>query len=200
MQAHGLSPFMPFFISADKKNTNTDKRPDGGLGESSKDEKKADDDLKCEKEIVKMPPTPTHKYDTRLKTKVIKYKPVQADEEEEVERMIDVDPDVFESRVFNWALDTLIVEFKGSSSDDPFFTEDVLKQHLELKKADPKVSVTFEKPGEDACKIRGQLAVYASHMFNHQQRTHLFQLLITGKYARFIYFDHSGAIVSERFD
>ena len=85
MHAHGLSPFMSFFISADKKNTNTDKRPDGGVGESSKEEKKkADDDQKCEKEIVRVPPTPTHKYDTRLKTKVIKYKPVQADEEADI--------------------------------------------------------------------------------------------------------------------
>ena len=43
MHAHGLSPFMPFFISADMVKTNMDKRPDGGLGESSKEEKKADD-------------------------------------------------------------------------------------------------------------------------------------------------------------
>ena len=202
MHAHGLSPFMPFFISADKKNTNTDKRPDGGLGESSKEEKKADDEdaKKCEKEIVRVPPTPTHKYSTRLKTKTVKHKPVQADEEEEDESTIGVDPDVFESRVFNWALDTLIVEFKGSSSDDPFFTEDDLKQQLKDSEGQSDISVTFEKPSDDACKILGQLAVYAYHMFNHQQRTHLFQLLITGQYARFIYFDHSGAIVSERFD
>ena len=44
MHAHGLSPFMPFFISADMVKTNMDKRPDGGLGESSKEEKKADDE------------------------------------------------------------------------------------------------------------------------------------------------------------
>ncbi|KAI0087816.1 hypothetical protein BDY19DRAFT_1010668 [Irpex rosettiformis] len=42
--------------------------------------------------------------------------------------------------------------------------------------------------------------MYACEMFNHQQRTHIFQLLVFGQYARFIFMDHSGAIVSERVD
>ncbi|KAI0771344.1 hypothetical protein BC629DRAFT_1291709, partial [Irpex lacteus] len=60
--------------------------------------------------------------------------------------------------------------------------------------------VSFEKATSPARKVRGQLAMYAREIFNHQQRTHLFQLLITGRRARLIYFDHSGAIVSESID
>ncbi|KAI0760828.1 hypothetical protein BC629DRAFT_1683044, partial [Irpex lacteus] len=44
------------------------------------------------------------------------------------------------------------------------------------------------------------ISLYATKTFTHQHRTHLFQLLICGKLARFLMWDHSGAVVSDAFD
>ncbi|KAI0689503.1 hypothetical protein BC835DRAFT_1282811, partial [Cytidiella melzeri] len=67
-------------------------------------------------------------------------------------------------------------------------------------KRDTTIPITFEKEGLAASQIRGQLIIYATEMFAHQQRTHLFQLLICGENARFICWDHAGAIVSNSFN
>ena len=58
----------------------------------------------------------------------------------------------------------------------------------------------FEKQPAAALNVRGQLAHYAGLVFAHQHRTHAFQLLICGPLARFIRWDHSGAIVSDSFN
>ncbi|KAI0802085.1 hypothetical protein BC629DRAFT_1284578, partial [Irpex lacteus] len=108
---------------------------------------------------------------------------------------------VGEPRPFNWCLDTLVVEFKAVKGDDPFRPESTLKKELEKRRLEKdSTPVCFEKDTGSARRIRGQLALYAREMFNHQQRTHLFQLLVAGDIARIIYFDHAGAIVSERID
>ncbi len=162
---------MPFFISADKKNKNTDCRPDAGLKNRI-----------LQKELHPVPAT--HPYATRSKAAAAANAPKE--------------PQVLEPQPFNWNLDTLVVEFKGSSVNDPFYTEASIKKQMADTKRDYDVS--FEKATSPARKVRGQLAMYAREIFNHQQRTHLFQLLITGRRARLIYFDHSGAIVSESID
>jgi hypothetical protein len=61
-------------------------------------------------------------------------------------------------------------------------------------------SIFFEKDSVKSKYTLGQLAIYASEMFGHQQRTHIFQLLIAGRTARFILFDHSGAVVTDAID
>ncbi len=61
--------------------------------------------------------------------------------------------------------------------------------------------IGFEKDKvAGALKVRGQMAHYAALVFSRQHRTHLFQLLVCGRCARFFYWDHSGAIVSDSFD
>jgi hypothetical protein len=60
--------------------------------------------------------------------------------------------------------------------------------------------IFFEKDSVQSKYTLGQLAIYANEMFGHQQRTHIFQLFIAGRIARFILFDHSGAIVTDAID
>ncbi|KAF9255796.1 hypothetical protein L218DRAFT_304059, partial [Marasmius fiardii PR-910] len=58
----------------------------------------------------------------------------------------------------------------------------------------------FENPNEAGILCRGQLAYYAAAAMTVQYRTHFFQLVIFGTYARFLRWDRSCAIVSQRFD
>jgi hypothetical protein len=64
----------------------------------------------------------------------------------------------------------------------------------------PEPLVFFEKDSVQSKYTLGQLAIYANEMFGHQQRTHIFQLFIAGRIARFIFFDHSGAVVTDAID
>ncbi|KAI0686850.1 hypothetical protein BC835DRAFT_1287292, partial [Cytidiella melzeri] len=84
---------------------------------------------------------------------------------------------------------------------DPFHTlEEIRKAAQKRKEANKNKPVAFEKYNADATKVRGQLAMYAMEVFAHQHRLHLLQLLICGNIARFLFWDHSGAIVSDCFD
>jgi len=47
--------------------------------------------------------------------------------------------------------------------------------------------------------IRGQLIAYAVAQFTHQYRTHIFSVLIHGKEARLLRWDHAGAVVTKAF-
>ncbi|KAF9255747.1 hypothetical protein L218DRAFT_991737 [Marasmius fiardii PR-910] len=58
----------------------------------------------------------------------------------------------------------------------------------------------FENSSLAGILCRGQLAYYAAAAMTVQYRTHLFQLVIFGTYARFLRWDRSCAIVSQRFD
>lgn len=58
----------------------------------------------------------------------------------------------------------------------------------------------FEHQSEDAVHARGQVCDYALHLFQHQERSHVWALVFLGFEARLLRFDHSGVIVSERFD
>ncbi len=212
---------MPFFISADKKETNADFRPDGGLEGERKDEEEKEDEQqdedddeeeerkekeeeqekkkrkkqKLEKELYRV--EATHPYATRSKAAAASAVATNGP----ATSMAPKTTKVGEPRPFNWCLDTLVVEFKAVKGDDPFRPESTLKKELEKRRLEKdSTPVCFEKDTGSARRIRGQLALYAREMFNHQQRTHLFQLLVAGDIARIIYFDHAGAIVSERID
>ncbi|KDQ30009.1 hypothetical protein PLEOSDRAFT_1025547, partial [Pleurotus ostreatus PC15] len=64
----------------------------------------------------------------------------------------------------------------------------------------PSARYPFENDTEGGRKTRGQIASYAGVIMAMQFRSHLFSVLICGKYARFIRWDRSCAIVSRRFD
>lgn len=98
--------------------------------------------------------------------------------------------DMSNTAPFDFHNDGLVVEFKRSASD-PFNTvQEMLKTDWH----------TLERRSDKSREIRGQLASYATELFAHQHRTHLFQILIFGKYARFLRCDRAGAIVSGRFN
>ncbi|KDQ30001.1 hypothetical protein PLEOSDRAFT_154719 [Pleurotus ostreatus PC15] len=95
--------------------------------------------------------------------------------------------------------------------EEPFIAEDERPSErkpedpLEALKHPPTELVPCEKyhaendtnAGRDT---RGQIASYAGVAMAMQFRSHLFSVLICGKYARFIRWDRSCAIVSRRFD
>ncbi|KAI0702995.1 hypothetical protein BC835DRAFT_1410786 [Cytidiella melzeri] len=106
-----------------------------------------------------------------------------------------------DTEFFDWCNSGLLVEFKRRTEMDPFRTLEEIEKAAEQREGeDKKKPVAFEKCIDDATKVRGQLAMYAMEVFAHQHRLHLFQLLICGSIARFLFWDHSGAIVSDRFD
>jgi hypothetical protein len=77
-----------------------------------------------------------------------------------------------------------------TATDDAKSTDDSSSEPL----------IFFEKDSVKSKYTLGQLAIYANEMFGHQQRTHIFQLFIAGRTARFIFFDHSGAVVTDEID
>lgn len=168
---------MDFFISADQKRKVTDLRPDVGLKEKTVEVKA----------LFEVPAA--HRYQTRLQA-------ARSRQQDPTASAASARP-VIAERKFDWGTDTLVVEFKYSSADDPFHTKQTI---VDQNCHQPDAWPSFEKEGDAHRKVRGQLAAYAREMFNFQQRTHLFQLLVTGCHARIIFWDHSGAIVSERID
>ncbi|KAJ7584143.1 hypothetical protein C8J56DRAFT_1166983 [Mycena floridula] len=87
----------------------------------------------------------------------------------------------------------------------PAVQTDSIKVPAEFKRRkedpfQPPKRVPFVKPTEDAKLVIGQLVDYADMVICGSYRIHLFQLLICGNTARFIRWDHSGAIVSTAFN
>ncbi|KIP02474.1 hypothetical protein PHLGIDRAFT_37885 [Phlebiopsis gigantea 11061_1 CR5-6] len=58
----------------------------------------------------------------------------------------------------------------------------------------------FENPALESAAFRASLAEHAAEHFTRQQRTCFFQVVIFGRWARFLRWDRSGAISTERFD
>jgi len=86
----------------------------------------------------------------------------------------------------------LIVECKFSEGDDPFRDpEDPLTPNAN--------DFRFEVDTQDAKKVRGQLSSYVSALLGSQFRLHTFVILVFGKYARLMFWDRSGATVTQRF-
>lgn len=95
---------------------------------------------------------------------------------------------------FDWHTHGLIFEFKESPKQDPFYTAD------EIASIQGEEAKTIEKMDDDSRLTRGQLAHYAAELFNHQHRTHAFQIFVLGNSARFIYWDRAGSAVTDRFN
>ncbi|KAF9489179.1 hypothetical protein BDN71DRAFT_1499191 [Pleurotus eryngii] len=94
---------------------------------------------------------------------------------------------------------------------EPFIAED--ERPSERKPEDPMEALKIpptelvasakfhsENDTNDGRDTRGQIASYAGVAMAMQFRSHLFSVLICGKYARFIRWDRSCAILSRRFD
>lgn len=180
-----MSPNFGFFIGADGRPKAGDVRihyrPDGGI-----------------KDMPGPPATqPTHNYNFRTRAPQQKSKIDDAGPDDDKTGSYGVS-----HKSFDWFEDGLVVEFKKSSTMDPFYTTEELKAMGADKKLEDgeKPVISFAKLTEDAARIRGQLSIYATQVFDHQHRTHLFQILVCGRHARFIFWDHSGAIVSDSFD
>jgi hypothetical protein len=106
-------------------------------------------------------------------------------------------------RACDWTKDSLVVEFKANANQDPFYSRDEIHQLVRQQTQEQKAQntpIAFEKPEADHEATRGQLLIYATETFAHQPRLFLFQLLICGDIARFLFFDHSGVIVSGSFN
>ena len=85
----------------------------------------------------------------------------------------------------------LCVEVKHDNQDDPF---------IDYNPEAPTKTVSCENNTDSGRLSRGQLAMYAEQQFKHQHRVFLLQIVIVGRYARFIYWDRSGLVVSQCFD
>jgi hypothetical protein len=82
-----------------------------------------------------------------------------------------------------------IVEYKSSHDEDPF-----AKPSSRAPKAGHNPLMSNTKAGR---KTGGQITAYAAAQLSAQYRTHAFSILIVKDCARFIRWDHSGAIVTE---
>ncbi|KAI0703015.1 hypothetical protein BC835DRAFT_1410814 [Cytidiella melzeri] len=102
---------------------------------------------------------------------------------------------------FDWFHSGLVIEFKRHMEMDPFdTTAQISKAAARSTGADKGKLESLLKLADDSIETFAQLAFYAQEVFSHQHRLHLFQLLICGVTARFLFWDHSGVIVSDRFD
>ncbi len=84
----------------------------------------------------------------------------------------------------------LFAEFKFDVSSDPFI--DPEHPHVPNN--------NFERDTDTARLLRGQLASYVSALSGSQFRVHVFTILICGKFARLMYWDRNGAMVTRAFD
>jgi hypothetical protein len=82
-------------------------------------------------------------------------------------------------------------ELKSSRKDDPF---------KDPPEGADRARWVFERDTSRAAHIRGQLTSHATAYMSSRFRLHSITLLILGAYARFIRWDRSAAIVSERFN
>ncbi|KAF8222204.1 hypothetical protein L208DRAFT_1371169 [Tricholoma matsutake] len=88
------------------------------------------------------------------------------------------DPNV----VTDISLIDMIMEFKLDPKDDPF-----------------RDNGTFEHDTVQSADTRGQITTYATKQLASQFRTHAFSVVICKDMARLIYWDRSGAVVTESF-
>ncbi|KAL4259238.1 Fungal-type protein kinase domain-containing protein, partial [Pleurotus pulmonarius] len=71
---------------------------------------------------------------------------------------------------------------------------------VEDREPTPSENYPFENNTKQGQSTRGQIASYAGVTMAMQLRSHLFSVLVCGRYARFIRWDRSCAIVTRRFD
>lgn len=85
------------------------------------------------------------------------------------------------------------LEFKTKELEDPFVDVDKTNQTRKNRR------YPFEKSTLRALQNRGQIAAYSSALAGAQFRIHSFSVFISGKWARLLRWDRSGAIVTQRF-
>ena len=83
----------------------------------------------------------------------------------------------------------LFAEFKFDASADPFIDSE---SHIPNKE--------FEWDTDAARLLRGQLSSYVAALSGSQFRIHVFTILIFGRFARLMFWDRNGAVVSRAFD
>ncbi|KAH8099751.1 hypothetical protein BXZ70DRAFT_1008731 [Cristinia sonorae] len=95
--------------------------------------------------------------------------------------------------VGRWVWDSaeIWIEFKLDLSHDAF---------IPTPTTDEEEAKTLDHDTEKALETQGQLALYATRQLARQHRTFAISLLICGSHARFIRWDRSRAVVSERFN
>ncbi|KAF4605919.1 hypothetical protein EYR40_004711 [Pleurotus pulmonarius] len=103
-------------------------------------------------------------------------------------------------------------ERETGTSEQPYIADSPAADHVDADggEADPEVvedreptpseDYPFENDTKQGQSTRGQIASYAGVTMAMQFRTHLFNVLVCGRYARFIRWDRSCAIVTRRFD
>lgn len=102
-------------------------------------------------------------------------------------------------RFLDWSRDELAIYLCGDHVLDPFYHSATSHNVIETHRDDDLL--VLERDDVAAEIMLGQLAIYAKQAFDHQHRTHLFQLLICGtERVRFLYWDRSGIIVTRPFD
>ncbi|VDC07972.1 unnamed protein product [Peniophora sp. CBMAI 1063] len=92
-----------------------------------------------------------------------------------------------------WERMRVTVEFKPES-EDAVVDPDAKWTTAERKQK----SVVHQTPR--AIHARGQASTYVLHQFTYQPRTNVTSLMILGKWARLLRYDHAGVVASERFD
>ncbi|KAH8099739.1 hypothetical protein BXZ70DRAFT_214941 [Cristinia sonorae] len=95
--------------------------------------------------------------------------------------------------VDRWVWDSaeIWIEFKFDLSHDAF---------IPTPTTDEEEAKTLDHDTEKALETQGQLALYATRQLARQHRTFAISILICGSHARFIRWDRSRAVVSERFN
>ncbi|KAL4259241.1 Fungal-type protein kinase domain-containing protein [Pleurotus pulmonarius] len=103
-------------------------------------------------------------------------------------------------------------ERETGTSEQPYIADSPAAADVDAEggEADPEVAedreptpsedYPFENDTKQGQSTRGQIASYAGVTMAMQFRTHLFSVLVCGRYARFIRWDRSCAIVTRRFD
>lgn len=114
----------------------------------------------------------------------------------------DTTPEAADDSAEQW-VDTPTTEAFVAEDDHgkhpPNSPEDTVEVGVESDPS-PSAQYPFENDTQGGRMTRGQIASYAGVTMAMQFRSHLFSVLICGKYARFIRWDRSCAIVSRRFD
>lgn len=96
-------------------------------------------------------------------------------------------------------LASLYIEVKAKEYMDPFIDHPIENRVAErFLKFDSNSIKTDTASDQEACL--GQIITYASKILSNQYRTHTFSIIICGPSFRFIYWDRSGAVVTESFN
>lgn len=101
-------------------------------------------------------------------------------------------PTLFEDRPIESIGVMLEFKLKGTASDP--FTDDPDAESFEIRPKDGETSKDYSLRGQTL----GQICAYATAHMANQFRTHVFSVLIFRNYARILYWDRAGVVVTEK--